>query len=196
MFGRSLVMAAIAVACASAADAQVGPGTAGGTDEPRAEVGGALSLAGPFGLSPIPFGGPVVRVTVARDVAVEAAGDILVDHLASHFDSLYTVQVHQTVNSSSPLRPFVTYGATGLLSYERIAEYRSTSATGRTIVYAPHARFTARPPIYPTFGGGVRVPLTRAASLEAAGQAELWFPYGAILSGRLALVFPIGRRKS
>jgi hypothetical protein len=135
----------------------------------------------------------IFRVNVLPRLAVEAGGDFW---LSRGLYGFYRLQAHLTPGArTGRVTPFLNVGTLGGFRSYRVLEYTNVLPTGDVVHRAAYRRGEISRPFGILAGGGARVRLSPAISLETGGHFLLADEGWALMFNATAVV-PFGPRRS
>lgn len=108
-------------------------------------------------------------------------------------EGFYLMQVKQRLvrHSRGAFHPFITYGALGYFSRERVNAYQIGRPDGPMVSFPAHWSSSVSPPVGAVVGAGVQRQVGNHLALRAEGQliTFLWIPLGARFSAQASIPF-------
>ena len=166
---------------------------------PPIEIGGQAGLFGAFadGIFVRPVAGPRLTFNISQQHAVELAADTLISDGTHGLYGFYFLQYKHATRRPPDwrgIRPFVTAGAGGYYSYQKIPERRLSRPDGSAVVFPAGSTGELSRLAVAAFGGGFERALNRYASFRLEGTGFLVIDSDGFLGFRVlaSISVPIG----
>jgi hypothetical protein len=166
---------------------------------PPIEIGGQAGLFGAFadGVFVQPIVGPRLTFNISQRHAIELAADTLISDDMHGLYGFYFLQYKHLTRRPpnwNGIRPFVTGGAGGYYSYQKVPERRSPRPDGSAVVYPAFTTGELSRLAVAAFGGGFERALNRYASFRLEGTGFLVIDSDGFLGFRVlaGVSVPIG----